>query len=179
MLAKRLVGRGLTSTVGLAFVVGLSSCSGGPDLDQSDHARLQEAVQVSARTAGIDLTDSDRDCVIEKTSTSEAEEVLATFSNSADGLVLSDEVSSSMAGAVVDCVGSGVLVESGLLFFAGDISPESQACTGDTFDQDLLSQLIASFMSGTERKSTEIEIEIGLVLGQCLTPTELLRLHEG
>ncbi len=177
MLKKLIRTRGGT-TIGIALTMALSSCSGGPDLDESDHARLQDAVKVSASAAGIALTDSDRDCVIEKTSTDQAQEVLAVFPDSGNEFVLSDEVSDSMATAVVECVGSGVLVQSGLLFFAGDISEESQACTGDSFDQELLSQLIASFMSGTERKSTEIEIEIGLVLGECLTPAELLRLHE-
>lgn len=179
MLAKKLTGQKGGAILGLVVAMALSSCSGGPDLEESEHSRLQEAVQVSAGTAGIVLNESDRECVINKTSTDEAQEILAAFPEPGDELILTDEASSSMAAAVVQCVGSGVLVQSGLLFFAADISEESQACTGDMFDQDLLSQLIASFMAGTDRKSTEIEIEIGLVLGQCLTPMELLRLDEG
>ncbi len=178
-MAEKLIGLRSGVIVSLALAVVFSGCSGGPNLSESEHARLQEAVLVSARTAGISLTDSDRDCVIGKTSTDQAQAVLDAFPETGDEFILNGKASDSMAAAVVECVGSGVLVQSGLLFFAGDISEESQACTGDTFDQDLLSQLIASFMSGTERKSTEIEIEIGLVLGQCFTPAELLRLHEG
>lgn len=168
------------SAIFLVVVTILSAgCTGGPDLNENDLALTAEAVDLSSSRAGIELGESDRRCVVEKLSADEAVQLLDELGESGGLRPLPQHLSDSLAKSIVGCVGADDLVRSGLLAFAGQVSEESQICAGETFSRDLLGELVSSTMSGAERNSTEMEIEIALALGQCLTPDELLRLNQG
>ena len=165
----------------LILVAGLiaGACSGSPAISESDHALAAAAVSSSAAMAGIDLAEADRGCAVDHLSTKDADQLVALFAESGEAVALPDELSRSVAEAVVRCVGTDTMIRSGILAFAGDVSDASLACTGERFNSELLGELISSLMAGQHRMSTEIEIEISLVLGVCLSPEELLSLHQG
>ncbi len=164
----------------MVLVAGLfvAACSRDSGISEADHALATQAVSLSASLAGIELTAPDRVCVVDRLSAQEATELGTLYEGNDGVLALTDDLSSSVADAVVACVGTDTMIRSGMLAFAGDVSDESLACTGDRFDRQLLGELISSLMEGKGQMSTEIEIEINLVLGVCLSPTELLRLHQ-
>lgn len=150
-----------------------SSCSGGPDLDEAQHEAATAAVTANALGAGVSLSEPDQDCVVNELSTTEATGLIG-----ADSEALSSDQSRAMADALISCIGAKTMVRSGLSTFAGDVSPESGECLGESFDQDLFGSLLASQLEGNNQVTTEVEIEISLVLGLCLSPQELLQLHK-
>lgn len=171
-----------TALLVAASMVG-AACSSGPGLGEQDQALAEEASGFGADLAGISLSEPDQTCVVDKLSRDEAEALIDEFALRTPGseraVSLPVEMGDLLAEALVDCVGADVMIRSGLAAFAGSASLESQACAGEEFDHDLLGSLLSALMAGQGNVSTEVEIEIGLVLGVCLTPEELLDLHEG
>lgn len=161
----------------LGLVLLLTSCSRGPGLTEGEFARANEAVNELAAQAGIHLTEPDTKCVVDHSSTSQGAQLLGLAEQS-DGLVdLPDGLDIALADSILSCLGKDSIVRSGLVVFTGEISEESERCVGEAFDHSLLRDLIAARLVGQNRNATAVEIEIGLVLGICLSPNELLVLH--
>lgn len=156
----------------------LAACSSGPNLSESERDLARTGVNLAASRTGIQLTPLDSDCVIEGMSDSQASQLVELGTDPDDSKQLTEELPVALADAIVDCVGADALVQSGLLVLTGELSETSTHCVGETFDHDLLSELIASGLAGEDRNASAIEIEVGLVLGVCLTPDELLLLHQ-
>lgn len=160
-----------------------AACSSGPGLSEQDQALAEEAAALGAGLAGISLSGPDQTCVVDKLSREEANQLISEFELREPGpdrvLSLPVETGDLLAEALVECVGAEAMIRSGLAAFAGSASLDSQTCAGEEFDHDLLGSLLSALMGGQGEISTEVEIEIGLVLGVCLTPEELLDLHEG
>lgn len=166
---------------GLVVSLVLVACGGGPNISDADYASAQVGAVLSATLAGIDLAEDDSACVVDQSSDQQANELasLGRESRNASGApALPFGLGPGLAESIVACVGAQDLVTSGLLALTGELSAESTQCAGEAFDHDLLRDLIAARLAGQERSTTAIEIEVGLVVGVCLTPNELLLLHQ-
>ena len=113
-----------------------------------------------AASAMIELSDDDRDCVVDDITPDDLE-----------GL-RSGEVA-SVADSVVSCVGDELIGASVLRSQTGAISEESLDCAVGELDRRFVVDLVAGAMNGTQ-PLVQAEIEVARVLGICLTLDELL-----
>lgn len=130
---------------------------------------------VASRLARIEVSEADSACVAATLSTQDYEDLQDKLAEP-EGVV-SEQLSSHLAESLIECVGKQQLARSALVVLSGSASEESLDCIGERFDEELLADVIDAGLRGQKRISVEVEVEIGLVLGACLTPEELLQLH--
>lgn len=168
----------------LAGVV-VVGCSGGPNLSDEERVVAVADVTEVAKVAGIAIAEQDGSCVIDHLSNDDVDELSVVAASlrsdevSADAGDLESGLSGTVSEAVVACVGKSTLVQSGLLASLGSGSEESLECMGKRFDEDLLLDLIGSELQGRDEIPLEVEIEVALTAGVCLTPEEILQLPLG
>lgn len=138
----------------------LVGCSSSGSLTAAEQAEAQLLVVERSAAAMIDLSDEDRDCVVDDISSSDLEGLRG------------DDVS-AVADAVVSCVGDELIGASVLRSQTGEISPESLDCAVGELDRRFVVDLVAGAMNGSQ-PLVQAEIEVARVLAICLELDELL-----
>ena len=137
-----------------------AGCSSADDLNAEQRAEAQALVVERATLASIELSDVDRDCVVDEMTPSDLE-----------GL-RTDQVT-PVADAVVSCVGDELIGASVLRSQTGEVSQASLDCAVDELDRRFLVDLVAGAMNGTTSQ-VQAEIEVARVLSICLELDELI-----
>lgn len=140
-----------------AFVAG---CSSSAELNADQRQEAQLLVVDRASSAMIELSDEDRDCVVDELTPDDLE-----------GL-RSDEVA-PVADAVVSCVGDDRIGTSVLRSQIGEISEASLDCAVRELDRRFVVDLVAGAMNDASPRA-QAEIEVARVFAVCLDLDELL-----
>lgn len=135
-------------------------CSSADALGATQRAEAQTLVIERASIAMIDLSDEDRDCVVDEITPLD----LDRLRNGEVGEV---------ADAVVSCLGDDLIGASVLGSQVGEISEASLDCAVSELDRRFLVDLVAGAMNGTQPQ-VQSEIEVARVLSVCLELEELL-----
>lgn len=138
----------------------LAGCSSSASLDSEERAQAETLVIERAGQASLELSDEDRNCVLDRMEPTDLE-----------GLLVDDV--RPVADAIVSCVGESLIGASLLRGPAGQISEESLACAVDELDRKFVVDLVAGAMNGTQ-PLVQAEIEVARVLAVCLELEELL-----
>lgn len=149
--------RALLLSVTFASVTG---CSSADELSDEQRVEAQALVVERAATAMIELSELDRDCVVDEMTPSDLEG-------------LRTDVVAPVADSIVSCVGDDVIGASVLRSQAGEISDESLDCAVGELDRRFVVDLVAGAMNGSQ-PLVQAEIEVARVLGVCLELSELL-----
>ncbi len=149
----------VTPLIAAALVIA-AGCSSSAELTADQRAEAQVLVVDRAASAMIELSDNDRDCVVDEMTPDDLE-----------GLRV-DQVA-PVADAVVSCVGDELIGASVLRSQTGEISAPSLDCAVGELDRRFVVDLVAGAMNGTP-PLVQAQIEVARVLAVCLSLEELL-----
>jgi len=136
-----------------------AGCSSADDLDADQRIEAQVLVVERTMRAMIELSDEDRDCVVDGITPTDLE-------------ALRNGEVDAVADAVVSCVGDELIGASVLRSQAGEVSSSSLDCAVGELDRRFLVDLVAGAMNRIQPQ-VQSEIEVARVLSVCLELDEL------
>lgn len=159
-VGRRCDTRGLLLAVIVVAGSTAAGCSASDSLTADEQSEAQQLIVERSAAAMIDLSDDDRDCVVDHISSSDLEGLRG------------DDVG-AVADAVVSCVGDELIGASVLRSQTGEISEKSLDCAVGELDRRFVVDLVAGAMNGAQ-PLVRAEIEVARVLAVCLELDELL-----
>ena len=149
----------------------LASCGSSNGLTEDDRAAVAGMIVSAADGAGLVLPTAGVECFAEQVDDDVAATVLITPATDWD-----PEAGAAVAETLVTCVGAAELMSAELRALRPDLGEPSVACVAERLDAEVVEQVTDAALRQRPRSGPAVEVELGVALGVCLSPEELLDL---